>query len=524
MGDRLRQLHPMPCWGMTEACQNGKRAGWIFILGAAACLFSFSSQASAQRVFWFERWEGFIETGFEWSDEETSTAGGTGLSLRRSRFDEKLNLRTIAFVIDPQFVTINSAFTLGLFQDRFSVEEQTTPGDGELLGYDLGVSILPAKRYFFRLFANRSQSTVTREFAGRTEVLAENRGATLTLRRIFFPSTLSYRQELLAEESRFGAFLGRREEFKNILSYEGNRTWQASSLGLRYEHADVEDRVDLQRSYRTTMASLSHRITFGEDHPKTLNTSLRSFTRAGRSGLSSITANENFRLQHSDTLSTGYQANFSRFTVDGAETATRMGLFSLQHRLYESLKTNLNLSRTLATFQTGEEETFRGRLDLRYQKNINAGGKLLMSLGRTYELRDAQMEEEEVLVFQESHKAELGVPFLLDRPRVVPGSLVVIDQARSTIFQEGLDYVVRIIGELVEIDIVPSGRIADQQQLLVDYQVLTSPSREFSTMATRFSIGADYAWIHPYYAYDQVDQDLIAGMDDATLDELSTHT
>lgn len=497
---------------------------WSLILSVAVCFLILPSEAVARRVFEVGRWEGFVEFGFEWDSEKSTSEGAGDLALRKLRFEEKVGLRNSSFILDPRFVRLDSGLTAGFFQERLSVNGEESPSDGRILGYDLTATVLPEKPYTLTLFANRGQSSISREFAGTSDVLTENRGGTLSLKRIFLPSTLSYRRELLEEESRFGAFVGRREEVRNVFTYDARRTWEANDLSVRYEFADVDDRVFPKFSYRTHTAGLHHRLDFGEAVPKTLVSSFRYFRRGGRFEFSSMGIDEDLHIRHGEDLTTGYHYSFSRFSTQDGATTSHTGILSLGHQLYGSLTTDLSLRGTFSTFPTGRESIYGGRADLTYRKRIFWGGRLLAGLGGSYEVQDDRFEEREAFISREQHVARIGAPFRLDRPRVIAGSIVVIDEAGTSLFQEGLDYVVRFVGHFAEIDIVPGGRIADGRTLVVDYRVIVSPSVKFSTWANRFNIGFDYGWIYPFYSYERVTQDLLSGTDETFLEDMTDHT
>lgn len=497
---------------------------WTSILSVVVCFLIVPSEAAAQRILEVGRWEGFVEFGFEWDSERSSSEGVGDLTHRKVRFEEKVGLRNRSFILDPRFVTLDSGFTVGFFQDRLSVDGEESPTDGRLLGYDLTATVLPEKPYTLTLFANRGESSISREFAGISDILTENWGGALALKRIFLPSTLGYRRERLEEESRFGGFVGRREEVRNVFTYDGRRTWETNDLSLRYEFTDVDDLVLPEFSYQTHTAGLHHRLDFGEAVPKTFASSLRYFTRTGRFDFSSLGIDEDLRIRHSENLSTGYHYSFSHFTTEDGETTTHTGILSLGHQLYESLTTDLSVTGAFSTFPTGQEWIYGGRADLAYRKRILWGGRLLAGLGGSYEVQDDRFEEREAFISRERHVARIGAPFRLDRSRVIAGSIVVTDEAGTTLFQEEPDYVVRFIGDFAEIDIVPGGRIADGQTLSVDYRVVVSPSIKFSTRATRFHVGFDYGWIFPFYSYERVVQDLLSGTDETFLEDMTDHT
>ncbi len=497
---------------------------WLRGIAPAICLCALSTAAFAQRRVGFERWKASLEFGIKWNHQTTSNPPLEEADLRRRLLEESLKLGNYLYVIDPRFLSLGTDLDFRFFQDRLDIEGQGNPSDGKLVGHDVEASFFPSKPLSFVLFTNRSDTTISREFAGSSSVLSANRGATLHFRRFFLPSQVDYRQERLREESRFGGSVGRREEFRNLFTYDGSATSERNNVDLRYQYSDVEDLANPDFSFKTGYSTLFHRFIFGKAESKSLTTSVRQFTRTGRFDLTSLTADEILRLDHSERFATSYQYTFSNFATDSGTTSLNSGLVWLRHQLYESLTTQFSLRGSSATLPTGRQSGYLGRLDLQYTKKLPGDGRLMARISQSREIKDDRTEDRQVGVLAERQVVRLGLPFLLNQPRVVPGTIVVANEARTAIFTEGLDYVVRTIGDRTEIDLLGTGRIADGDGLLIDYEAIVSPSIKFSAHTAHFDLAADYGWIHPYYSLDRVSQDLVSGNDGTFLDEQRIQT
>lgn len=162
----------------------------------------------------------------DFAHQDIQTGGSQRTSFEIMRTQEQLTLWNAgAYVYDPRLVTLSLEGTFGLSQERFTTESGRVSREGTLWGYNVSASILSEQAISLNLFANRNQSFLSRELGGRSEVQTESRGATLFARRLYIPSTLTFRQELREEESRTGDIATRLKDRRNVLTYSGQRGW-----------------------------------------------------------------------------------------------------------------------------------------------------------------------------------------------------------------------------------------------------------------------------------------------------------
>lgn len=466
-----------------------------------------------------------MEFGFERDSLVSFSERRTDYAFHQKRFDERVELHGDAYVIDPRFVSMNYGTTFGFVQDRLASGAEGTGGKGKLLGYNLGWGLLSGKEISSTLFTNRTQTIATREFGGTSETFGKNTGAVVNFKSLFIPSIVSYRNELLKDESRFGVAASRREELRNTLRYDGQNHWGPHDVTLGYEFAKTEDQVFHGFASSSHSASLSHHVNFSEDAPKRLSSTLNYIRRINGLEFSSLTLNEGFDIQHSRSLSTSYHYNAAHFGGDGTSpTTSQTGLVSLQHRLYESLTTGLGLHGTHTGLSGGRRLSYGPRLDLGYQKRLRGNATLLASVGTSYEVQDSRLAAGVIPVFQEEHTVRLGIPFQLKQPLPFPESIRLSNETGTILYQEGLDYLVRLFGNFAEIDLLASGRIREGETVLVNYQVRIPPAIQFSTRSTTFIVRPDFGWVSFYYEYSRQGQNLISGTEDGFLEDLRTHS
>lgn len=455
----------------------------------------------------------------------SSSPGGSDSSSQR-RFGERLGLRGDLSFLDPSFFSLVYGGTVNFSQDAVFGEGLDGAGTGRLFSYSAEGNFFPAKPYSLTFFANRSSSTSLRDFAGISEILSTNQGVALNLKSLPLPSIFSFRQEASDENSRFADLLAERKERRRLAAYDARNNWHAHDLGFHYEWADIQDVLLPALSFRTHTAEATHRFRFGEGLPNSLNFNLNFVQRADAQHFSSsaLTVIEDLGLQHTKSFSTAYHYILSRFTAFSADTTAQTGAVSLQHRLYESLRTSLTLQTTHSDLSTGTQQNYGGRLNLDYRKKIPGHGTLLLNFGSRYEVENDRIPGKTIPVFRERHTANVGIPFRLNHPQVIVASIAVSAENNSIIFVEGLDYLVRLVDNFAEIEILLSGRIREGEVLAVDYEVIAPPVIRFTTFSHMLSVGPDFGWVNPYYIFERNRQGLISGIDTGFLEDLHAHT
>ncbi len=486
-------------------------------------------------------WEGEIESGVDFARQDTKT-GAQPFSLESTRTEEKFRLRHLgASLWDPRLLRFSLGGTFGLSQEWQQTEASSASRHGTLWGYDFFASILPEGAYSLNLFANRDQSFLSRELAGRTEVRSENRGATLFARRLYIPSLLSFRQELHEAESRTAGITGRREEHRNILTYDGQRGWVDSETRLRYEFIDSSDQVIRNLGYQSHEGSFYYSQDFGPELNRRWDSWLRFFTRTGVVDVTTLNVDELLRIDHTEQLWTDYRYFFTRTDTQGGATNTHIAAFNLNHRLYESLTTTFGLDNTFQTLPGGWKVTARSRMNFLYTKRLPADGRLNVGLGGGFQYDDNRFREG--LVVQETHTATtpFALPIQLRNPFVIVESIVVTKTALGAdtlvdcplhpsvprVLVLGVDYTVRTVGDITEIvpracsGVIPGINRGDT--IAVDYR-FRAPPLSFTTGNWQANLSVDYRWIRPYFIHEQSNQSLLSGRDGRFLDDVRSDT
>jgi hypothetical protein len=475
---------------------------------------------------------------------KTKTNGSKLSKFDNTRLGEQLTLRNSGiYLYDPQLLTLSLGGTFGLSQEWITSEEDNAFRNGTLGGYDLFASVLSDAPYSMNLFAYRNTSVQSRELAGRSEVRTENRGVTLFAHQLPIPSTLSFRQEVQDEESKSGSVTARREDHKNIVSYEAQRGWINNDMELQYEFIDETDALVADFSYQSHEGNLNYGVDFGSELNRHFESRLRYFTRSGLTDLTSYAADESLRIEHNERFHTGYRYQMLNTQIPEGATTTHTGTINAQHRLYENLTTTALSDGTIQTLPGGEKDALRGRVDVAYVKRLPWQGQLVSNIGGGLEYEDDRFDVTVSFVPQEPHTAgsSFALPIILRNVFVVTSSVVVTKTAFGslsagciapagppTLLVLGRDYTLRTTGDTTQIVPIPcSGSIPGinpGDSIAADYQYDVARSLTFTTSNWHADLSVDYHWIRPYVSHSQTAQHLISGNDGRFLDDRRSDT
>ena len=516
-------------WGRRLAL--GGVVGMIVVLGA--------TEVRAEPLLGLGTWEGALEAGFDWDRLRTTTQVSSETKSAITRYTERLTIRNNgAFILDPGLWTSSVSGTVGLFQEQDRFDGSGSSRNGTLLGYSLDTVILGDKPYTGTIFTRRNQSILAREFGGRTDLTLETRGGTFSLREDsvlqdldvhHFSSLLGARQERTTEDTTVLGQTFRRDEVRTILSFDGHKGFTTSDLDLRYEFTDSSDQANPLSNFQSHSSSLVYSLDFGPTLNRRWDSRLSYFTRTGLGRNTFLSADEELRIDHDETLSTDYRYFLTRLETATGVATSHTGTFRGQHRLYQNLTTTLTGLGSLQDLQGGERMTYTGLLDLSYQRSIPWNGRLLAGAGARYQVDDNRLAVSRIEVVDEPHVAPSpiggGTGFALNNLLVVVSTIVVVDTRGGARLPTtlGVDYIAVAVGDSTQIiPLASSPVILPGDPLVVSYAFEVSPKLKFSTVAWRATAGVDFGWITASFAHEQSDQTRLSGQDGHLLEDRRT--
>lgn len=483
-------------------------------------------------------WSGEVELAYENNRQDIRNPTDADQDIRVDRFHERLNIRNNGFfVMDPRLLSGSLGLNFDVFQEEQSTNGTDESRDGRLTGYNFDAGVLTSKPYSGRVFANRNENIVTREFGGRSEFAFENRGATFRLREdsvlrdkgvYYFSSTLGARQERTQEKTVVLDQRVERDEQRNIVTWDANKGFQTSDLKLRLELTDAEDNLFPQRTFRSETGNLDYSLDFGPALNRRWESRAYYFNRTRNTPLTLLTVDEDVRIDHHQDFFTGYRYVLSRQDAPTGDTTSQTGSIRAHQRHYGNLTSDYFLLRQQEDLPNGERTKGAGEADFNYRRTFSPARRVFARFGGRYQLDENDLTGDRIDVIDEPHTAPtpLSIGFLLNNPVVIASSIVVVDVTRGDVTTTlGVDYDVVPEGDFTRIiPLATSPIILAGDALAVSYTYEVASRIKFSTRSWWISGGADLEWIAFSFTHEQSDQDLREGEDDQFLDDRRTDT
>jgi len=211
--------------------------------------------------------------------------------------------------------------------------------------------------------------------------------------------------------------------------------------------------------------------------------------------------------------------------VPPIDEKSTMGSATLEHQLYESLTSQFQLNAQRQKFGSGLDiERLGGFAGFDYRKK-NPFGVLLANYRFFAQEEKRSGGQQTFEILDERRTFNDPEPIVLSNTNIAVASLFVTAEDRTTLFREGEDYRLRVVGDQVEIERVPTGRIADGQTVMIDYRYDVGGDFTLNTRSQHFGLRENFAFgLSPYYRLRWQDQTL--SPEDATgvtPDDITAH-
>ncbi len=501
---------------------------WVLMSSAGAWAFTLFGQ---ELNYYPGGWQGSVEGGYEFEDQQTSNDGAPSLSLIRSRYDERFDVRNQGYsLIDPRLLEGTAAFTMDFYQEQDKFAGRKENINGLLYGYDLSDTIFGEKAYTATIFSRRYEAQVSTNFAGQTDITGTNFGFTANLREYsflreilpYFSSTLDAREEESNETTKQLGETYKLDETRDIVDYSALKGFQTADLYFYYQFLDDRLTGTNKLAYQTNWATLNYSLDFGPGLHRRWDSRINYLARTGEISESYLWVEEVLRIDHFRNLSTTYQYLLNRSDIATVGTTTdQIAIFTLRHLLYRNLISSLTLEGEYETLPGGRTYEYYPELDEDYTRKIPLGGTFYLAGDGLYEITNNSISGGRVNVTDEPHIADVhGLGFFLKNPFVFQSTIVMFDTRGGgripTVL--GVDYKVVTVGDLTQIVIIPTSIIIKPgDPLAVSYVYETVPSASYSTTSLTATVGVDFSWIDGSFGHQVIRQTLLSGQQSSAL-------
>ncbi len=476
-------------------------------------------------VQWLHLQELLIELGFEAAYDQHESTFDTGDRFRwtydqrnrSQRFEETLGFRATGALIDDKVLLFESATRWGLTQERFSetgpwVDRSESP-DGDLLEYDLSVTLFPRGKVSATAYAQQLDSRLPRAFQPSLDRTRERYGAGLFFNDPTLPMRLTFEHTWDELTSRTRDLIDDERRGRDQLRYEA--TWQIDkyhSLRLEYEYDDRSEqysgsgtRFDTTRNYLL----LNHVLRFGPKHRSAWENLARFQDESGDLARDTTELSTRLRLQHTDSLASNFAGQFLSDSFEELGTRTYRGEVGLTHQLDDLLTTTAQLYGLQQQADQNADFAEWGGLVNSSLNHENAWGRFSANVSYNHNATDTRNGTRRGVIIAESVTFRDPLPAYLAHTDVLPTTIIVTDANRTRTYLPGRDYLAAPLGRYTALYRVPNGAIADKETVLVTYVYRALGDYDYARDRLDFRVQQAFKFgLTPYYAGSLQNEDL----------------
>jgi hypothetical protein len=473
---------------------------------------------------------GEVEMVVEHRADEQKT-GATGRESVSDVLKERVRVGTDGDVYHPDFLSYDVTVGAGLAQEYLDSDDLSGSSTGELSEYNASVEILRTKPYSATLNANKSQDLIARQFLGPLEADRRSESASVFLMPESWPMSFQYSASDTRQDglSRFTPdFFAREDErFRYSLGHDFSKL---SHLRFDADRTEAhQESVGAAVDTTTDTFALLQDYTFGGDEQHRLDSLLNYLDQSGSFEFQNLRAQERLKLQHTPSLLSRYDLQYNQLERETLSSEQVRGQAGLEHRLFESLVTNLDgfVSQT-DLGNEGDLAQYGGILGMSYKK-LNPLGTLLAGYSANFTHSDQTGGLNRGVVIGEAHTATDVLPIELDQPNV-DITTIRVRNAVGSLFQPGDDYTVfQRDGRVFLTAFVVGGAIppnfTDGQEFFVDYEFFLEPQRQEDTFRQSFTIRERFEnGFSVFYGYRMQQEDVTSTAARLIPDEYTVNT
>ena len=430
---------------------------------------------------------------------------------------ETVGMHTQGALLDERWLLFDAAVQWGLTQGMFSETggpyDRTERPHGDLLQYDINMTFLPRGTISGDAYASRVDSRIPRAFLPSLDRTLEKYGVDLYVNDRTFPMRFTFEHLWDELTSRTYELSDDEQRGSNRFRYEG--TWQISdrqALRLEYEYEDRTERYSGSRTQYDTMRNyvvLDHTLRFGPDGRSSLETLARLQDETGDLARDYGEVSTRLKLQHTDSLSSNFAAQYLHESYDELSTDTWRVEGGVTHKLADALTTTLQLYGLNQHANPNADFLEWGGLVNALFSRENPLGRFSTDVSYNHATTETRSGTRSGVVMGESVTFRDPLPTFLARTDVDPFSVVVTDVNRARTYLPMRDYVVVSVGHYTALQRIPTGQIVDRQTVLVTYTYKVSEDYDIERDRIDVRVQQDFkGGFSPYYAMSLQYEDL----------------
>jgi hypothetical protein len=449
-------------------------------------------------------------------DDRGPFGGDRRQTNRDWRLDERLGFALDGYVVDPELLAFRGDFSFGLTQDHYDEQGPSVSRSdsewGHLLNFDFQVDILRGKPLSGSVYGARGDDRISRRFQVPLRERRTGVGTSWYYASDTLPMELRYDYR---ETDRTGNADPRDDEKFTDSSLYYAIQWLGAEdqrFKLSYEHANIKQEYQgSTRPFETTrdLWVFEHEWAFGVRRQHDLRTLIHWQEESGDFARDLFEFTPSLTLRHSDHFRTMYRYEFSREDYEHIRVSQHRAEIQFTHQLHSNLVTTGHLFGLYEKTSDDVETTQYGAgIDWQYNRR-NPFGHFYANLAVGFDNERARGDNGRRLVLNESGTFRDPLHITLRNRNVIRTSVVVTDASNRRVYVNGVDYTLLGRGVWTQIVRVQTGRIADLETVLVDYEFATPADGKIDTLRADFSTEQRFSGgLTPYYSFSYRNQEV----------------
>ncbi len=348
-------------------------------------------------------------------------------------------------------------------------------------------TFFPKKKITFVASANYDESFARRENLTDIKTISKYMGGSLIYTNKYIPISFDiYKRNLVQTEIQTERTLkmdqihieGRAEQSFTVNDKQrfiySHKIY--SNLNENYYHStNISDDINFNSN-----------VSLGEKGVFSFTTTVSNISQRGSTNYNRFQAMENLviKLPSNFLFITNY--NFYNLNQPFTRMAQNTSLNSLSHKLYKSLDSRFYFEYSTIRHTVFDEVNNKTGIDFNYNKKI-PWGNLQLSFGYFNYNQKYTSDSLNLNIVNEEYVLSDSKIVLMRRPFILLPTIVVKDNTGTIIYQEGLDYMLVVRNQYIEIRRIPSGMIPNEGKVYIDYSARQPSSYKYDANNYAFS-------------------------------------
>lgn len=362
------------------------------------------------------------------------------------------------------------------------------------LNYNINGKILEKKLLPVTFFAQREQQWIQQDFSAGYNQTIETYGVGVTIRNAYLPTQLLYSWSGSDSSSGDDSWSQKYHLF-TLQSANKAGKYSYTTLTLNYNQSDNSSSTTVnsqgKNSYYATNYSMDNLILtlnnsltwdFRSYHNKRVQSVVTFDNSSGLFSSRSCNLSESAFLDFGRALQSAVAYTFNSSEYGGGKsisqsTTSNTGSAWVNHKLFDSLSTHLDVAGTKSDYNTGSTGTISGGGSLGYTKNLPRASTLQLQVSQRYGVTDRDLTSAVQIANNEKMTLSLNYPQNQLANGNVDGSFIPIVSIGPVVYSNIVDYTVVTHGSFTYLDInVASSHLKAGDAVTVTYQYLVDPT------------------------------------------------